>query len=59
MRKLESEKHNIQADIDAGRRLQKEKNAPTFVSQQVEDLDRKWRDTNEKAKAKHEKLKVR
>lgn len=56
--KLESEKPNIQADLEAGKRLQKEKNAPVFVAQQVSELDKKWKDTNEKAKAKHEKLKV-
>ena len=58
MMKLESEKPNIQADLEAGKRLQKEKNAPVFVAQQVSELDKKWKDTNEKAKAKHEKLKV-
>ena len=57
--KLESERPNIQADLEAGKRLQKEKNAPVFVAQQVSELDKKWKDTNEKAKAKHEKLKVK
>lgn len=59
MMKLESERPNIQADLEAGKRLQKEKNAPVFVAQQVSELDKKWKDTNEKAKAKHEKLKVK
>jgi len=58
MMKLESERPNIQADIEAGKRLQKERNAPTFVGKKVDDLDRKWKDTNELAKAKHTKLKV-
>lgn len=58
MRKLDSEAPNIQADIEAGKRLQREKNAPTFVSKTVDDLDKQWKDTNELAKTKHEKLKV-
>lgn len=56
--KLESEKANIQADIEAGKRLQKDQNAPSFISQTVSDLDRKWQDTNHLAQAKHNKLKV-
>ncbi|KAH9507324.1 hypothetical protein Btru_056910, partial [Bulinus truncatus] len=55
--KLEAEKANIQAEIEAGRRLQNDKNAPAFIQQSVAELDRKWKDTNELAKAKHEKLK--
>lgn len=58
MMKLESEKHNVQADLEAGKQLQREKNAPTFVAQQVSELDKKWKETNEKAKAKHQALKV-
>ena len=58
LKRLESERPKIQADIQAGKRLQKDRNAPAFVSKSVEDLDRKWKDTNEKAKQKHEKLKV-
>lgn len=58
MMKLESEKHNVQADLEAGKQLQRKKNAPTFVSQQVSELDKKWKETNEKAKAKHKTLKV-
>nr|KAG5692778.1 hypothetical protein BaRGS_009394 [Batillaria attramentaria] len=55
--KLDSEKATIQADIEAGKRLQKDRNAPAFISQTVADLDRKWRDTNQLAQAKHTKLK--
>uniref|UniRef100_A0A2C9KCB0 Calponin-homology (CH) domain-containing protein n=1 Tax=Biomphalaria glabrata TaxID=6526 RepID=A0A2C9KCB0_BIOGL len=55
--KLEAEKANIQAEIEAGKRLQNDRNAPAFIQQSVVELDRKWRDTNELAKAKHEKLK--
>ncbi|CAL1544282.1 unnamed protein product [Lymnaea stagnalis] len=55
--KLEAEKANIQAEIEAGRRLQKDKNAPAFIQQTIAELDRKWKDTNDLAKAKHEKLK--
>ncbi|KAK6181528.1 hypothetical protein SNE40_009363 [Patella caerulea] len=56
MRKLEAEKANIMADLDAGRKLQREKDAPDFVSKTVAELDRKWKDTNNLAKAKQEKL---
>ncbi|XP_025103982.1 nesprin-1-like isoform X4 [Pomacea canaliculata] len=55
--RLESEKANIQADIETGKRLQKDRSAPAFISQTVADLDRKWRDTNQLAQAKHTKLK--
>lgn len=58
LKRLETEKPKIQADIEAGKRLQKDRNAPSFVSKSVDDLDRKWKDTNEKAAQKHEKLKV-
>lgn len=57
--KLDSEKANVQADIEQGKRLQQDRNAPTFISQTVSDLDRKWRDTTQLAEAKHTKLKVR
>ncbi|KAK3089398.1 hypothetical protein FSP39_003323 [Pinctada imbricata] len=57
MQRLESERPTIQAEIEAGRRLQRERNAPTFVSKTVDDLDRKWKDTNDLAKQKHAKLK--
>ena len=56
--KLESEKANVQADIEQGKRLQQDRNAPAFISQTVSDLDRKWRDTTQLAEAKHTKLKV-
>ena len=59
LKRLESEKPKIQADIEAGKRLQKDRNAPTFVSKSVQELEGKWIDTNEKAKQKHDKLKVR
>ncbi|XP_076442566.1 muscle-specific protein 300 kDa-like isoform X3 [Babylonia areolata] len=55
--KLESEKANVQKDIEQGKRLQQDRNAPAFISQTVADLDRKWRDTNQLAQAKHNKLK--
>ena len=58
IKRLESEKPKTQADIEAGKRLQKDRNAPSFVSKSVDDLDRKWKDTNEKAAQKHDKLKV-
>lgn len=57
--KLDSEKANVQADIEQGKRLQQDRNAPAFISQTVADLDRKWRDTTQLAQAKHAKLKVR
>ena len=56
--KLDSEKANVQADIEQGKRLQQDRSAPAFISQTVADLDRKWRDTNQLAQAKHTKLKV-
>ncbi|KAK7104412.1 hypothetical protein V1264_019133 [Littorina saxatilis] len=55
--KLDSEKANVQADIDQGKRLQQDRNAPAFISDTVNNLDRKWRDTNQLAQAKHSKLK--
>ena len=58
LNKLEAEKASIQAEIDAGKRLQRERNAPAFIAQTIAELERKWKDTNELAKAKHEKLKV-
>ena len=58
MTKLESEKANILKDIEQGKRLQQERSAPAFISQTVEDLERKWHDTNQLAQAKHSKLKV-
>ncbi|GFO48198.1 nesprin-1, partial [Plakobranchus ocellatus] len=57
LNKLEAEKANIQAEIEAGKRLQRDRNAPSFIAQSVNELDRKWKDTQELAKAKHEKLK--
>ena len=56
--KLESEKANVQKDIEQGKRLQQDRNAPGFISQTISDLDKKWRDTNQLAQAKHSKLKV-
>jgi hypothetical protein len=56
--KLESEKAKVQEDIEAGKRLQQDKNAPAFIGQTVADLDRKWKDTNQLAQAKHSKIKV-
>ena len=58
MQRLDSERPNIQAEIEAGKRLQRERNAPTFVAKTVDELDKKWKDTNELAKQKHAKLKV-
>ncbi|KAL8590280.1 hypothetical protein ACOMHN_006396 [Nucella lapillus] len=55
--KLESEKANIQKDIEQGKRLEQERNAPAFITQTVAGLERKWRDTNELSQAKHVKLK--
>lgn len=46
------------AEIEAGKRLQKERNAPSFISKNIQDLERKLKDTNELAQAKHSKLKV-
>lgn len=46
------------ADIEAGKKLQKERNAPSFISKNIQDLERKLKDTNELALAKHSKLKV-
>ncbi|XP_035824390.1 nesprin-1 [Aplysia californica] len=57
LNKLDAEKASIQAEIEAGKRLQRDRNAPAFIEQSVSELDRKWKDTNELAKAKHEKLK--
>ncbi|XP_041351119.1 nesprin-1-like [Gigantopelta aegis] len=57
MMKLETEAASIQADIEAGKRLQKQKDAPSFIGKSVDDLSRKWKDTNELAKSKHTKLK--
>ena len=58
MMKLETEAAGIQADIETGKRLQKQKDAPSFIGKSVDDLSRKWKDTNELAKSKHAKLKV-
>lgn len=58
LNRLETEKSSIQAEIEAGRHLQKDKNAPAFIHQYLAELDKKWKDTNELAKAKLEKLKV-
>ncbi|ESO86156.1 hypothetical protein LOTGIDRAFT_167389 [Lottia gigantea] len=58
MRRLEEEKARVMADLEAGRRLQQDKDAPDFVSKAVADLDKKWKDTNHLAKAKQEKLRA-
>ncbi|KAL5008450.1 hypothetical protein ScPMuIL_014031 [Solemya velum] len=57
MMKLDSERSNIQAELEAGKRLQQDRDAPNFVAKTIQELDRKWKDTNELAKAKHNKLK--
>ncbi|GFR66525.1 nesprin-1, partial [Elysia marginata] len=57
LNKLEAEKANIQAEIETGKRLQRDRNAPSFIAQSASELDRKWKDTQELAKAKHDKLK--
>lgn len=49
----------IQADLEKGENLQRDRDAPAFVSKAINDLSTKWKDTNALAKAKHEKLKVR
>ena len=59
MGKLDSERANIMADIEAGKKLQKDKNAPKFIAQNIQELERKLKDTNDLAEAKHTKLKVR
>lgn len=58
MGRLDTERAAIMADIEAGKRLQKERNAPSFIAKHIQDLERKLKDTNELAKAKHSKLKV-
>ena len=58
IKRLESEKPKIQADVEAGKGCQRERNAPTVYSRYLEDLNRQWGDTNEKAAQKHDKLKV-
>ena len=59
MSKLESEKANIMAEIEAGKKLQKDRNAPSFIAKNIQELERKLKDTNDLAEAKHTKLKVR
>ena len=58
MSKIEKEKAGIMADIEAGRKLQKDKNAPSFIAQNIHDLENKFKNTNDLAQAKHTKLKV-
>lgn len=58
MGRLEQEKGSIMADIEAGKRLQKDRNAPSFIAKNIQDLERKLKDTNDLAKAKHSQLKV-
>ena len=58
MSRLEAERASIMADIEAGRRLQKERNAPAFISQNIHDLEKKLRETDQHTQAKHQKLKV-
>ena len=58
MSRIDSERAAIMSDIEAGKRLQKERNAPSFIAKNIQDLERKLKDTNELAAAKHSKLKV-
>ena len=46
------------ADIEAGKKLQKDKNAPSFIAKNIQELEHKLKDTNDLAQAKHTKLKV-
>ncbi|KAL3874933.1 hypothetical protein ACJMK2_037885 [Sinanodonta woodiana] len=57
MDKLEAEKANILVEIEAGRRLQQDKNAPKFIVKSLQDMERKLKDTDQLAAAKHTKLK--
>ncbi|CAG5134805.1 unnamed protein product, partial [Candidula unifasciata] len=54
--KLEIEKANIQEEVEAGKHLQRDRNAPAFIQQSAAELDRKWKDTNEVVKARHERI---
>ena len=58
MSKIESEKSGIMAEIEAGKKLQKDRNAPSFISQNIQELENKLKNTNDLAQAKHTKLKV-
>ena len=58
IKRLESEKPKIQADIEAGKRYQKERYAPICVSNPLDDSHRQWGDTNEQAAQKLDKFKV-
>ena len=48
----------MQSDIEQGKMLQRTLDAPVSIMDAVTCLDRKWRETNELAKAKHDRLKV-
>lgn len=54
--KLEMEKTKIQAEIEAGKHLQRDSNAPAFIQQSVAELERKWKDVNEMVTARHENV---
>ena len=58
MSKIENEKAGIMADIKAGKKLQKDRNAPSFIAQNINELENKLKNTNDLAQAKHTKLKV-
>ena len=58
MSKLDNERAGIMADIEAGKKLQKDKNAPSFIAKNIQELEHKLKDTNDLAQAKHTKLKV-
>ena len=58
MARLDKERDGIMKELEEGKRLQKERNAPAFIKQKMADLERKLRDTDQLAEAKHTKLKV-
>ena len=58
IKRLESEKPKIQADIEVGKGYQTERYSLTFVSNPFDDLDRQCGDTNEEAAQKLDKFKV-
>ncbi len=57
--KINAQRPVVKGDIEAGKKLMKEANAPQFVNKTVQDLEERWKETEAEAKDKHDSLKVR
>lgn len=56
LKRLETEKDAIEEQIREGRKLENEDHAPEFVKATVDELESRWRDTAQLARAKYDLL---